>query len=101
MRVERSKSIWNVNSYDVIVPAIFVFEGDYPILLNMTISRDGYQDKYYELEIAIDPDAVEKNGDKVTGDFPLPLIITIGIVSSGVVIGLISLYWFKLRKRVE
>jgi hypothetical protein len=87
--------------YNVILDPIIIFEGEDPILLNMTISVDGFQDKYYEIEISIDPDAIEKGGDGGPGEFPLPLIITISIVSSGAVIGLIGLYWFKLRKRVE
>lgn len=88
-------------NYYVILNPIIIFLGEDPILLNMTISANGYQDKYYEIEISIDPDALEKNGGGAPGDFPLLLIITITALCSGAVVGLISLYWFKLRKREE
>ena len=42
--------------------AITVFPGEDPILLNMNISKSGYNDRYYEKELAVDPE-VTKGGD--------------------------------------
>lgn len=47
--------------------------GEDPILLNMTISAPGYNDKYYELELAVPPEE----------DKPIPsynIFIVLGII---------------------
>ena len=61
--VDNSVNIDNLGSgvYRVSLNPILVNPGDDPILLNLTISASGYTNKYYELELAVDPLAVDKS----------------------------------------
>jgi len=55
-------------TYNISLTPILVSPGDDPILLNMTISATGYSDKYSEINLAVDPEAV----DKTEGSPPSP-----------------------------
>ncbi|MFW9947684.1 MAG: nitrous oxide reductase family maturation protein NosD [Candidatus Odinarchaeota archaeon] len=46
--------------YNVSLTPIFVAPGENPILLNMTVSVACHLDKYFEMYIAVDPEAVSK-----------------------------------------
>jgi len=74
--------------------AITVAPGDPGILLNMTINKTGYTGRIYERYIAVDPEAIDKDGQGPTpppddtppdttppGGIPGPSIFLIGIVS--------------------
>jgi len=47
-------------TYIVTLDPITVSPTDDPILLNMTISASGYDDKYYEAYFAVDPEVIDK-----------------------------------------
>ena len=85
--------------YFVSLDPITVVPGEDPILLNMTILANGYQDKYFETYLAVDPDTLYEKGinPPVT---PPGVILGIILITSGSVGGLIGLiiYLFK-RKR--
>ncbi|MCK4823763.1 ABC transporter substrate-binding protein, partial [bacterium] len=59
--VEVSSSVQNLGSgiYSVSLDPITVAPGEDPILLNMTVSADGYHDKYFETYLAVDPDVID------------------------------------------
>ncbi|MFX0134570.1 MAG: NosD domain-containing protein [Candidatus Hodarchaeota archaeon] len=46
--------------YNISLTPIFIEPGENPILLNMTISAKHHLDKYFELYLAVDPEAVDK-----------------------------------------
>ena len=60
--IEVSSSVQNLGGglYFVSLEPITVAPGDDPILLDMTISADGYEDKYFEAYFAVDPDVIDK-----------------------------------------
>ena len=79
---------------------ITVAPGEDPILLNMTISANGYQDKYFETYLAVDPDTLYVKGyyPPVT---PPEVVLTIILITFGSVGGLIGLIIYLIkRKRV-
>ncbi|GAH64535.1 unnamed protein product, partial [marine sediment metagenome] len=57
-----SGSVLNLGggSYIVTLDPITVSPTDDPILLNMTISASGYDDRYYEAYFAVDPEVIDK-----------------------------------------
>jgi len=57
-----SSNIQNLGGgqYFVYFTPITVSPGDNPILLNMSISAEGFQDKYFETFIAVDPELMDK-----------------------------------------
>ncbi|MBA7701037.1 hypothetical protein ES703_109766 [subsurface metagenome] len=73
---------------------ITVAPGDPPILLNITISADGYLDLYYELYLAVDPEVIDKEiHKKKTPAIPgYNIILLISLIS--VISGLI------MKKRI-
>jgi len=99
--VDVSADIQNLGNglYFISLDPITVAPGDDPILLNMTISAIGYEEKYFETYIAVDPEILQKGDGKVSEELPLPLIITISVVSAGAVIGLASIFWYRRKKR--
>ncbi|MHA1191804.1 MAG: hypothetical protein ACTSP9_05845 [Promethearchaeota archaeon] len=98
--VDVSSSVINLGNgiYFISLEPITVAPGEDPILLNMTISATGFEDKYFETEIAVDPATLQKGDEGPTGEFPLTLIIVISVISAGVIIGLVSIYWLRRRK---
>lgn len=99
--VDVSPAIQNLGDgyYFVALKAITVAPGEDPILLNMTISASGFEDMLFETFIGVDPDSILKGEQETPEEFPLILIIVISTLSGGAIIGLISLYWLKRRKR--
>ena len=99
--VDVSADIQNLGNglYFISLDPITVAPGDDPILLNMTISAIGYEDKYFETYIAVDPEILQKGDGKVSEELPLPLIVTISVVSAGAAIGLASIFWYRRKKR--
>ncbi len=94
---EVSNDVVNLGSgfYFVSLEPITVVPGEDPILLNMTISADGYQDKPFETYIAVDPDILDKGNGGTRGIGGMsPLII---LIAGG--IGLVGLIMHLLRKR--
>ncbi len=47
--------------YNISLTSILVEPGENPILLNMTITEAHHTDKYFKLELAVDPEAVDKS----------------------------------------
>ena len=65
-----SNNITDIGSglYNISLTPELVGPGEAPILLNMTISEAHHSDKYYELELAVDPEAVDKGpGPSLSG----------------------------------
>lgn len=95
-----SNSIQNLGNglYFISLDPITVAPGEDPILLNMIISADGYQDKYFETYLAVDPDTLDKITGKPAERFPLAIII---IASTSTVggIGVAGVTIVLLRKR--
>lgn len=81
--------------YKVSLSPITVLPEDDPILLNMTISASGYEDKYFETYLAVDPATLEK---EVGEEFPLVMII-IAIISTAAGIGVATVAIFLLRRK--
>jgi len=81
--VEVSSSVQNLGSgiYSVSLDPIIVVPGEDPILLNMTVSADGYNDKYFETYLAVDPDVIDKEIPKkkepIISGYELGLLIVI------------------------
>ncbi len=100
---EVSSSIQNLGNglYFISLDPITVMPGDNPILLNMTISANGYEDKYFETYIAVDPDTLQKAGDKSSEEFPLLIILIISFLSAGIIIGLSGIFWLRRRRKKE
>ncbi|MFX0042911.1 MAG: NosD domain-containing protein, partial [Candidatus Hodarchaeota archaeon] len=86
--------------YNVSLTPIFVESGGDPILLNMTISAFGYEDKYFEINIAVDLDTFDK--EKPTEEFPLAIIIIIitSILGGTGAVG-VSIILLRKRKRIS
>ncbi|MFX1371876.1 MAG: ABC transporter substrate-binding protein [Promethearchaeota archaeon] len=74
---------------------ITVEPGEEPILLNMTISANGYSDKYFELELAVDPLTLSKG---TPGDGKNYLVLIIIVVSVGI-LGLILVSLLVVSKK--
>ncbi|MFX1315404.1 MAG: FG-GAP-like repeat-containing protein, partial [Promethearchaeota archaeon] len=85
--------------YFISLEPITVSPGEDPILLKMTIIASGYEEKNFETYIAVDPDTLQKGEGRPSEEVPLVLIIIISAVSTGAVIGLISIFWYRRRKR--
>ena len=115
-----SNNITNLGNglYNISLIPIFVEPGDDPILLNMTILAKHHQDKYLELNLAVDPKAVEKgtkpkellstgnNGgnEDDEGDAELNiLIITILLVgiSSGIGVAFVAIILIRKRMGIK
>lgn len=80
-----SSNIQNLGGgiYNVSLDPITTFPGENPILLNMTISANGFEDKYFETYIAVDPDVIDKTFPKKEGPAILGYntILIIGLIS--------------------
>ncbi len=108
--VNKSSSVQGLDSgvYKIILNPILVNPGDDPILLNMTIKAVGYDYLYYELDLAVDPAAVDKtspppsddNDDPVPGGASVVIIIVISI-SIAAVIAIVGIAFGILRKRKQ
>lgn len=98
--IDVSADIENLGNgyYFVSLDAIPVVPGEDPILLKMIISISGYEDKYFETFIAVDPASLLKGGGRPTEGFPLALTITISTIIAAAIIGLISIYWLRKRR---
>ena len=86
---EVSGSVINLSggSYYVSLTPITVSPIEDPILLNMTISASGYDDRYYEAYFAVDPEVIDKTIPDGTTSIPgYNLIYIFGILSLLVVI---------------
>ncbi|MFX1411464.1 MAG: SBBP repeat-containing protein [Promethearchaeota archaeon] len=96
-----SNDVQNLGSgyYFVSLEPITVAPGEDPILLNMTISATNYADKYFEIDIAVDPASLLKGEGEPTEEFPLILIIIISVLCVGAIVGLVSLFLLRRRKR--
>ena len=95
-----SSEIQNLGSglYFVPLDPITVAPGEEPILLNMIISADGYQDKYFYTYLTVDPDTLDKEVGELAGEFPLVVIIIASTSIAGG-IGVVGITIFLLRKR--
>ncbi|MFX1314834.1 MAG: hypothetical protein ACFE9T_03155 [Promethearchaeota archaeon] len=65
---------------------ITVVSGEALILLNMTISANGYQECYFETYIAVDPDIIDKETSKkkeiaIPGYNIILIIVLISVIS--------------------
>jgi len=82
--------------YFVSLESITVAPREDPILLNLTISASGYEDKQFETYLGMDPDTLEKEIQQDGDDFPF---LIIAIISTVGVIGAIIITGGILRKR--
>lgn len=85
--------------YSVSVSPITVSPGDDPILLNMTITAFGYEDKYFETYIAIDPKSINKGPYPPTNHIWLNFLMAlfyVGLPTISVI--LIIIFIMKKRK---
>ncbi|MFX1313805.1 MAG: hypothetical protein ACFFHD_14535, partial [Promethearchaeota archaeon] len=85
--------------YFVSLEPITVSLGEDPIMLNMTITVDGYQDKYFETYLAVDLDTLIKSKG-----FPLTIMIIIIISIAGgigIVVGITLYILRKIKKKNE
>lgn len=73
--------------YKINVTAIPVAPNEDPILLNMTITKSGYNSLYYEKNIAVDPESIKGLTPSFWDQYQTVLIVGIGII-----IGVIGLY---------
>jgi hypothetical protein len=101
--IDYSSAVQNLGNgyYFVSLDPILVTPGEDPILLNMTISASGYESKYFEIHVAIDPDTLQKGAQERSEEFPLLLIVTISVVSVGVITGVVGIFWFRKRGRKQ
>jgi len=81
-----STNVQNLGSglYFISLEPITVIPGEEPIILEILISADGYEDKYYETFLAVDPDTLDKDIERRGEQFPFLIIIitTISVVGS-------------------
>lgn len=98
--VDISESVVNLGNglYLGSLNPITVAPGEDPILLNMTISASGYENKQFETYIAVDPETLEKGVEKDGDEFPF-MILIIAIVSIAGGIGATLITVGILRKR--
>ncbi|MFX1532154.1 MAG: FG-GAP repeat domain-containing protein [Promethearchaeota archaeon] len=75
-----------------------VLPGEEPILLNMTISADGYEDLYYETYFAVDPMVMRKynGGVPIT---PMWMVFLMSLLYFGMPAGMIVLIIYLNKKR--
>ena len=98
--IDVSNNVSNLGNgfYFVSLEPITVIPGEDPILLTMTISAEGYEDKYFETYFAVDPDTLVKELVEPAEEFPL-VIILIAIISTSTGIGVAMVVIYLLRKR--
>ena len=79
--------------YYVSLEPITVGPKEDPILLNMVISAEGCQNKFFETYLAVDPDNLDKELGNSPGESPLTIIIiTSTSIAGGIgVVGIILL----------
>ena len=102
--VDISDDVQNLGDgfYSISLDPITVAPGEDPILLDMIISADGYEDLYYETYLAVDPIVIQKYdegyGVPIT---PMWMVFLMGLLYFGMPAGLIILviYLNKRRKR--
>lgn len=99
--VDVSADVQNLGGgfYFIALDPITIDPGEEPILLNMIISTAGYEDKYFETYNAVDPASLLKGGGGPLDNFLLTLIIVLSAIIGGTIIGFVSLYWFRRRKK--
>ncbi|GAH66210.1 unnamed protein product, partial [marine sediment metagenome] len=56
--------------YRVLLDPITVNPGELPILLNMSIFAEGYNDTYYETSIAVDPALIKSEAPNIPPSIP-------------------------------
>ncbi|MFX1344046.1 MAG: hypothetical protein ACFFAI_02980 [Promethearchaeota archaeon] len=84
--------------YLVPLNPILVIAGEDPVLLNITVSAEGYQTEYYETYFAIDPDVIDKDVQKPPdNNTPFIIILTITSIFGG--IGVAGVILFLLAKK--
>jgi len=94
-----STSVQNLGSgiYKVILIPIFIKPDEDPILLNMTISASGYENKYFETLLAVDPGMVKKKPDG--GELGIILTVFLIIISTILSTGVIML-WLRKKRNI-
>ena len=99
--IDVSATIQNlgVGLYFVSLEAITVVSGEDPILFEIAISADGYEDINFESYISVDPVVLQKGVD--FDGLPLPIIILIIALSSGGILGVTIIFWIRRRKIKE
>jgi len=85
--------------YFISLEPITVAPGEDPILLNITITALGYEEKNFETYIAVDPDTLQKSSEVPSEELPLLIIITVSVLSSGAIVGVAVLFWQRRRKK--
>jgi hypothetical protein len=99
---EVSNDVQNLGNgiYFVSLEPITVAPEEDPILLTMIISAEGYEDKHFETNLAVDPDALNKNGGRTTEEFPLTInLIVITSITGGIFVATLLLIRHKRKRR--
>ncbi|NVM35320.1 MAG: VCBS repeat-containing protein [Candidatus Lokiarchaeota archaeon] len=97
---EVSADVQNLGNgfYFISLEPITVTPGEEPILLSITVTADGYEDKHIETYLVVDPDMLEKGFEQNGDEFPF-LILTVALVSTAGASGAIIITLGILRKR--
>ena len=64
----------------------------------MTITASGYEIKYFETYIAVDPDTLQKRDEPPSKEFPWIITITLSMLSIGVV-GIVGIFLVRKRRK--
>jgi len=98
--IDESIDIQNLGTgiYFMSLDPITIAPGEDPILLNMTISAFGYEDKNFETYIAVDPDTISGK-DYNSPSTPSGLILGIVLITSGSVGSLAGLILYLSKRR--
>ena len=101
--IDVSMNIQNLGNglYFISLNPITVAPGEDPILLNMIISADGYQDKYFDTYLAVDPDILNKDTGKPTEEPPLVIIIIASTSIAGGIGAIVIIFLLRKRKRTS
>jgi len=97
-----SSNILNLGDgmYFISLDPITVEPGEDPVLLNMTISATGFEDKYFETYLAVDPDILDKESGKIAEAGPLIIITIISTAGGiGIVTGIIAILHKRKKAR--
>lgn len=98
--IDVSHNIVNIGNgfYFVSLEPITVTPEEDPILFNMVISADGYQNKYYETYIAVDPETITKGTVNNAENFQI-VIATSAIVGGIGIASVLTVLLLRMRRK--
>ncbi|KKM96110.1 hypothetical protein LCGC14_1181430 [marine sediment metagenome] len=95
-----SSNVQNLGNglYFVSLDPITVKSGEDPILLEIAISASGFENRSFDIYIAVDPDTLLGDIGKLSEEFPIVIIVT-AVISIIGGIGIASVIFLLLRRR--